>query len=166
MTIRSTVLRTSSRVSVLQTPVEKVGRLIVSRLLSTRYFDDDSLHLIGTDAWSRTGLAAPQVRLTDVIAVAVSPTHRIGLGHPVTAVVEDETGEKRTALDLCVPALGEIAREPGLHDVPEFLIYDRLVLAPIGDALVHDFSPVDAVAQQMIERAAAEGAAAEHPAGA
>src|SRR5262249_26660339 len=144
----------------------EVGGLTVSRLLSTHRLDDNSLHFIGTDAWSETGLAAPQVRLADVVAIAISKPHRIGRRHPVAAVVEDETGEKCAALDLCVPALGEIAREPGLHDVPEFLIYDRLVLAPIGDALVHDFSPVDAVAQQMIERAAAEGAAAEHPTGA
>src|SRR5262249_7011606 len=71
----------------------EVSDLTVSRLLSAQLLDDNSLDIIGTDAWSRTGLAAPQVRLTDVIAVAVPPAHRMGRRHPVTAVVEEKTAE-------------------------------------------------------------------------
>src|SRR5262245_21605943 len=39
------------------------------------------------------------------------------------------------------------------------------MLARVGGAPVHDLAAIDAVAQQMIERAAAEGAAAKHAAG-
>src|SRR5262249_20716738 len=141
-----------------------VGDLSISGLLSAQLFDDNSLDLISTDAGSRTGLAAPQVGLADVIAVAVSPAHRIGRRHPVTAVVEDETGEKRTALDPSVSALGEITRELGLYGIPELLVHDHLVLARISNALVHDLAPIDAVAQQMIERTPPERAA-EYAAG-
>src|SRR5262249_60995912 len=95
--------------------------------------EDNSLHLIGINSRSRTGPTAPQIRLTDVIAVSISPPHCIGRRHPVAAIVEDETGEKRTALDPGVSALGEIAREPGLNGIPKLFVHDRLVSSPCSE---------------------------------
>src|SRR5262245_20484226 len=70
--------RAAEQLACLGAPDPHIGDLTFSRLLSAQLFDDNSLDLIGPDAGSRTWLAAAQLRLADVITVAVSPAHRIG----------------------------------------------------------------------------------------
>ena len=140
-----------------------VGGETILLLLSAQLFYDKSLHIIGSDAGPRAFALPPQLRLTDVIAVAVSPTHRIGRRHPVAAVVEDETAQNSAALDPSLPALREIARELGLNGIPEVLVHDGARARPDTRSLVHDLAAIDPVPQQVIERAPAERAAPERP---
>ena len=69
----------------------------------------------------------------------------MGRRHPVTAVVKDQTGEQSAAGNAGLPALRQISREHGLNGIPQLLVHDRLVLARIGDALVHHFPTVNTV---------------------
>ena len=129
---------------------------IIPFLSSAQLLDDKSLHIISANARPRAFAFPSQLRLTDIIPVAVSPTHRIGRRHPIAAVVEDETAKNSAALDPSLPTPRAIARELGLNGIPELLVHDGLVLARIGSAFVHDLAAINSVLQEVIERAPAE----------
>src|ERR1700730_19442047 len=102
-----------------------------------------------------------QQRAADVVAITVAPAHRIGRGHDVSAVIEDQAAEESTALDPRPPSCRAIVRKPGLDSAPQLLVHDCFVLARIRGALMNDLAPIDAVLEEMVERPAGGGARAE-----
>ena len=61
--------------------------------------------------------------------------------------------------------LGDVAGEPRLNGIPQLPINDRRVFAGIGPFLVNDLTPVDAILQHQVERAAREWLTSPEPTG-
>jgi hypothetical protein len=79
-----------------------ITRQIVSRQSASEGLDHKSLDILSGDTGEGTCSVSSVLhqRLTDVIPILVPSAHRIGRGHPVATVIEDETSQEGAALDL------------------------------------------------------------------
>ena len=81
----------------------------------------------------------------------------MGRRHAIAVAGEQHAGEQaRLASTCCGVALGGIGGELRLDRIPQKLIDDRCVFAGMGLSLVSDLTAIEAVLQDVIERAARE----------
>lgn len=73
--------------------------------------------------------------------------------HPVTAVIEEQAGERSVRALLARIVLDSIIREQLLNGVKGWPLDDRFVLAFVDGALVGDFADVESVLQEVLEGA-------------
>ena len=90
----------------------------------------------------------------DVVAVELAVLPRVRRRHRVAARREDQALQQRRRLRSAAVAAGDgVLGHDGVHLVPGGAVDDRLVLAGIARALVHRLAEVDAVVQDLVERA-------------
>ena len=92
--------------------------------------------------------------VADVVAVQPAVLARVRRRHRVAAGREDQAPQQRRRLRArAVGASDRVLGEDGVDLVPGRSIDDRLVLAGIGRALVHRLAEVDAVVEDLVDRA-------------
>ena len=105
----------------------------------------------------RTGafrVALPNGVGGDIVAVEAAVLARVRRRHRVPARREDQAAQQRRRLRArAVGASDRVLGEDGVDLVPGRSIDDRLVLAGIARPLVHRLAEVDAVVQDLVDRA-------------
>ena len=112
----------------------------------------------GRDLFDGAGLCAPlHDSLADVITIKPSRLAGVGRRHRGAIGSEQQPLQQRRRLR---PRAGRpsarVLFENGMRLVPEFAVDDGLVLAAVGDTLVHGLADVDPVVQELIEDALVE----------
>ncbi len=90
----------------------------------------------------------------DVVAVELAVLARMRRRHRMAAGSEDQALEQRRRLrSRRVAASDGVLGEDGVHLVPDRAVDDRLMLAGVARALVHRLAEVNAVVQDLVDRA-------------
>jgi hypothetical protein len=101
-------------------------------------------------------------RAGDIVAVARALFDRVGRRHAVPVAIKQHPGEQAWLMRAGDGvALGGIASKLCLNRIPERLIDDWRVFAPVGLELVNNLAKIDAVPQHQVEPTAREWLAAD-----
>ena len=103
---------------------------------------------------------ALRMRQRDVIAIADSSFGGVGWDHAVAGIVEQQARQEMVGFGFGVIAVGPLIGELLLNCIKKCAVHDRWLLAGQDLVLVFDLADIEAVAQQIEQRAAVEENAA------